>query len=249
MILNHNNRTCVAHLNSQSILYSFDEFHLMLTTYQFDIITLSEKWLRNNEHVINYVRIPGYNLEHRDRDTGQRGGGVGFYIKENLDYKLRQDLGKHESSIEQQWIEVKGKNKNSPYLVGVFYQPSQVENLKNDWLDKFENDLQNVSMNWDGVVIITGDFNIDLINSESVSTKRYKDILETFSLLQHVSYPTRNGSTLIDHISSNIPNKIVCDSVIPCDEISDHDAPFVIFNIAKTKFQKRYKWIRDEKKL
>ena len=66
--------------------------------------------------------------------------------------------------------------------------------------------------------------------------------------MQHVSYPTRNGSTLIDHISSNIPNKIVCDSVIPCDEVSDHDAPFVIFNIAKTKFQKRYKWIRDEKK-
>ena len=33
------------------------------------------------------------------------------------------------------------------------------------------------------------------------------------------------------------------------DEISDHDEPYAIFNIKKERFQKRYKYVRDEKGL
>ena len=67
------------------------------------------------------------------------------------------------------------------------------------------------------------------------------------NLKQHVTKPTRKGKTLIDHINSNIPSKIIHRDVIHADEISDHDMPYVIVNIKKERYEPRYKFIRNEK--
>ena len=52
--------------------------------------------------------------------------------------------------------------------------------------------------------------------------------------------------TLIDHIITNILEKLIHQNVVLADEIGDHDLPYVILNIRKQKFEKRYKYIRDE---
>ena len=70
-----------------------------------------------------------------------------------------------------------------------------------------------------------------------------------FLLQQHVTKPTRKRKTLIDHIFSNILSKLIHDDIIYTDEISDHDCPYLTFNINKERFQPRYKYIRTEKKL
>ena len=62
---------------------------------------------------------------------------------------------------------------------------------------------------WDGFIIITGDINIDLIRKQKESTKYYKNILRSFNLHQHITKPTRKGKSLIDHICSNVPNKLM----------------------------------------
>ena len=54
--------------------------------------------------------------------------------------------------------------------------------------------------------------------------------------------------TLIDHIITNIPEKLIHQNVVLADEIGDHDLPCVILNIRKQKFEKRYKHIRNEKR-
>ena len=70
-----------------------------------------------------------------------------------------------------------------------------------------------------------------------------------FLLQQHVTKPTRKCKTCIDHIFSNISSKLIHDDIIYTDEISDHDCPYLIFNINKERFQPRYKYIRIEEKL
>ena len=62
--------------------------------------------------------------------------------------------------------------------------------------------MTDISTSWNGTLILTSDFNIDLLilNSCKESTKRYKDILHMLSLQQHVTKPTRKSKTLIDHI-------------------------------------------------
>ena len=64
----------------------------------------------------------------------------------------------------------------------------------------------------------------------------------------HITKPTRKAKSLIDHICSNVPNKLIHNDVIYTDEISDHDTPFLILNI-KERYEPRYKFIRDERKV
>ena len=85
-----------------------------------------------------------------------------------------------------------------------------------------------------------------LLRDTSISTK-YRETLESFNLHQLVSKPTRHGKTLIDHILTNVPEKCKYTDVLPCDHISDHDAPYVLFNARADRFEPRFKIIRNEK--
>ena len=98
------------------------------------------------------------------------------------------------------------------------------------------------------MIIITRDFNIDSKEPNKPSVKKYNNILETFHLKQHIIKPTRMQKTLIDHIIANIPEKLINQNVVLADEIGDHDLPYVILNIRKQKFEKRYNCICDEKR-
>ena len=119
-------------------------------------------------------------------------------------------------------MELHGRNKNTPYLVAVAYQPSPYESDKLLWLGNFKTLLSEVTTKWDGVIIITRDINIDLIGEQKESTECYKNI-HSFKLHQHITKPTRKGKSLIDHICSNVPKKLIHSNVIYTHEISDHD--------------------------
>ena len=82
-------------------------------------------------------------------------------------------------------------------------------------------------------MILAGDMNIDLLKQSQVADE-YLRILATFKLTQVIREPTRQAKTLIDHIATNIPKKVVASEVLPCPEISDHDAPYIIANIRVT---------------
>ena len=78
---------------------------------------------------------------------------------------------------------------------------------------------------------------------------RYKDILHSFSLRQHIISPTRKSKTLIDHVISTVPDRVIHHDVLNTEEISDHDTPSVIFNIKKEKYELRYTFIRNDESL
>ena len=139
--------------------------------------------------------------------------------------------------------------KNTPVLIRAVYQPSSNETEKLIWLEKFERILTEIYIKSSGVIIIAGDFNIDLLNGNKQSQRRYKDMLHSFSLRQHITKATRKLKTLIDHVISTIPNGVIHHDIVHTEEISDRDVLYVIFNIKKVKYQPRYKFIRNEKTL
>ena len=109
----------------------------MLNIHQFDIITLSETWLKDNVNPLNAVDIPGYNKSFRNRDR-VKGGGVGYYVKTDIKVKERKDLTNLDESIEHQWIQIAGQKKSSNIIIGNFYQPSSKLQDKLAFLEKFE---------------------------------------------------------------------------------------------------------------
>ena len=66
---------------------------------------------------------------------------------------------------------------------------------------------------------------------------------------QQVTKLRKKGKTLIGNISFNFSTKLIHCNVISTDEISDHVEAYAIFSIKKERFQKRYKYVRDEKNL
>ena len=69
----HHCYTSVAHLNTQSLPSSFDEFSYMMNKYKFDIVALSETWLKNNKTQLEYVQINGYKSELKNRESKSGG--------------------------------------------------------------------------------------------------------------------------------------------------------------------------------
>ena len=108
---------------------TFNEFSLMLDEYQFDVIALSDTWFKKYKNQQNYDQINIYNAIFKNR-TNKGGGGVRFYIKDQLEYKIRKDLTSKHESLEVLLIEIRGRNKNSPTLVCV------AEKL--EWFEKIE---------------------------------------------------------------------------------------------------------------
>ena len=162
---------------------------------------------------------------------------------------MRYDLWKIHNNLQIVFIEIGGRNKNTPSLICVAYQPSSNEIERPEWLDNFESLSADVYLKWKDVFIVTGDFNIDLLGELKGSTLRYKNLLHTVSLHQHITKATRKNKTLINHINSNMDNKLLYTDVLMTDEISDHETPYGIFNIKNKRYEPRYKYVRNEKDL
>ena len=162
-------------LNTQSMSSTFDEFQFMINHTKFDVIILSETWLKNDKHLVEYVRLPGYEFAYRNRNE-KPGGGEGIYIRDTIEFKVRNDISKLDDLIEHLWVEIQGRKKDSACLIGVFYQPSSENNKKLEWIEKLDSVLSIVKSNWNGNIMITGDSNIDLLASTEIQ-KRYIEVL------------------------------------------------------------------------
>lgn len=99
----------------------------------------------------------------------------------------------------------------------------------------------------DGLIVIADDMNINLNDQNCNVSQTYRDILQSYDHVQHVNKPTRNDN-LIDHIITRSVTIVTIADVLPCSEISDHDAPYVFFNATTEKYQPRYKFIRNYSK-
>ena len=138
--------------------------------------------------------------------------------------------------------------KNSKLLLGTIYR-SQRMMANQQWLETIESLLTDIITTWDGLLILMGDTNIDLMKVSDSVTKSY-DILQSCNLQQHITKPTiitQSSKTLIDHVISNKPHCVSYSDVLPCPSVSDHDASYACLNVHISRFQPRYKIIRREK--
>ena len=91
------------------------------------------------------MQVNGYNTVFKNR-TRKRGGGVGFYLKEQVQYNVRTALTQNYADLEILVLEIRGRNKNTPILVSAVYQSSSIEFEKLELLEKFEQFLANIYM-------------------------------------------------------------------------------------------------------
>ena len=240
----------VMHINTQSMISTFDNLLLAVDRYKFDVITMSETRLKENHLLLQYVTIPGYTHAFNNRDK-KRSGGVEVYIKDSIKFKRRSGIEKRYPTLEHLWLEIPGCNKHSRLLLGTIYRLESMVPYS-DWIVTFESLLSDFAIHWDGALLLTGDLNVDLQRPDIPATKKYSDVLKTMSLQKLVSKPTRttqHSSTLIGHIITNIPNQVTQTDVISSLMINDHDEPYVCINVRITRFFPRYKFTGKKRTL
>ena len=231
-IIGNNGSLNIFHQNIRSILKEGKKYEIdiMLNTIDnpFHILAFTETWLRPDN--VGAVKFDDYEHVSKIRPTDKYfdmkkvGGGVSFFIKNNIQFKVRDDLSLMLPYIETLFIEVPHKDKT--FLIGVIYRvPNTNVGMFNEHINKLIEPIRN---NFE--VILLGDFNICLMNDDN-RTQSFKNILQSNSLFPTILEPTRVATvlrdgnyqvtkTLIDNFFIN--NRLNHKSGIIYSSISDH---------------------------
>ena len=248
---NNKSKLAFFHMNIASLSKHKDELDTMLSMLDinFDIIGITETKIQKKKNPNFHIELEGFKCFSTPTES-EKGGSL-LYISNQLNTKPRYDLEKimyKSKELESTFREIIQKN-NKNLIVGCIcrYPSMDLE----DFNDIFDHLLEKISKD-NKRVYLMGDFNIDLIKTDSEpQIARYFDSLTSNLFVPHISLPTRvtrHSKTLIDNIFSNIENFNESISGNLTLSISDHFAQFLIIphqTIKNPKYHNLYK--RDMK--
>ena len=223
---NHNS---YFHLNCRSLSRNWEKFYELISelhddTFAFDVIGISEIFNCKRDERLH---LTGYqNLITRTREDDVH-GGVGLFIKDGLDYKIRDDLSVFIPHIyESLFIELPSTSKKVNHIIGVIYRPPNAN------MDIFSNTFHvttEMINSENKTCVLMGDLNIDLLKYlTNEKTNIFIDELISNGYLPVILKPTRvdkSSATLIDHIYTNITDRPSVSGIITTD-VADHFGVF-----------------------
>jgi hypothetical protein len=217
----------VVHHNIQSLPSKFDDLKIFLDCMNSngkkpDFILLCETFLtiRND----NMFHLDGYNFECHNRT---RPRGVGIYIKSNIHYSMRTDLGLNiEGEFESFFIEAKSKNHR--FIVGEIYRVPGTNT--NTSIERYDHILEQLESEKCDVYLGTDqNFDYAKINTSKPTSELFdtffsKGYLPTITKATRI---TKSTATIIDNIyvKCKKPHNII--SGVINSHISDHLPVFV----------------------
>ena len=199
----------------------------------FDAVSISESWLRSRTPKDRF-EINGYNIFRNDRKN-KRGGGVCLYVREEYQCK-RIKIPNSPQSPEMLWVEV---NVNHHKIaIGTLYKAPNIP--CKTFYDAYDSLVYIFSRYEDP--ILTGDFNVNMLNPDSLDFKNLSDsLIEPFDLKQIIDKPTRitdKSKTLIDLLFVKDLDKVKTFGLCDASGVSDHFFIYMAYNIKKPKFKK-----------
>ena len=218
----------MASLNITSLSKHVDELKIFLSTNSVDVLAINETRLDSSITDCE-VFIPGYEIFRRDRNiNGRHGGGVCFYVQNNINCIPHCDL--NVMDLENLCIEIH-KPHSKPFLVASWYRPLDSSVDKFDLFEGLVGRIDAEGLEY----YIFGDMNVNVNSSNSGSNLcLLTDIADVYGLQQLINEPTRVSSlpsTMIDLIFTNCSARVVCSGVSHIG-ISGHRLIYVYRKIA-----------------
>ena len=231
-IHNTDNNLSILNLNARSLVKHFNELSVILANLSssLDIITVEETWL--SEPLEPLVQLNEYSFIGKHKQKCKEGGGIGIYVKNEIEYIKRDDLtcpNEFEDLFDYMFIEIKQKSPLKNNIVGVFYRPPGGDTV--DKLTKHMKTLLPKLNKENKTITITSDMNINLLQcSNHKPSAFYYDTLLSNGFLPKITSPTRvthNSATLIDHIFVNECSHNQSFSGTITSSMSDHYFNFI----------------------
>ena len=161
---------------------------------------------------LNSDLIQMYNIE-RCRGNfncrNRKGGGDAIYTRKEYAVSVIDELSLSQSFIESLFVKTKISSFN--IIVGCIYRPSGA--VFDQFMVSISDVLLKLKKYNNHIIVIGGDFNINLINNESCFKKQlYLETMFSNGYMPLILRPTRvshQSATLIDHIWCNNIDKMV----------------------------------------
>ena len=230
-ISNHCNPSVMS-INIQSLSAKFNDLKslvssLLISNCAPDVICLQEIWRIPGSEFFN---LDGYHsLEFSIRQSNAQGGGVGIFVKKELNFSVNKKLSVfHERILESIFVDVTFNNKK--ISIGSLYRPgtqhpSLTPSEQFTQFCELFSAIADCANNSHIPTYIFGDTNIDCLKyGTCANSSNYVDMLFSHGMIQVVSKPTRctlTSATLIDHVITNS----IADSyetIILISQLSDH---------------------------
>ena len=190
--------------------------------------------------------FPSFHPPERKDRNDDRYGGVILYVKNTLSYIRRHDL--EPNRLECIWIQITSSNKRN-ILYGVFYRPPNSDSA----YYSLNEDSIGLAMDSDiSDVIITGDFNLNIINQQQY--RKVESLCNEYNMTQRIDEPTHfteSSISIIDLLFVTNKTSVLTTGVgEPCLDLTMryHCPVFGVFNFLKPKFKniKRTIWKYDQ---
>ena len=107
----------IGHLNIRSLVKNIDQLRIYLSNKKYNILSVNETML-DSSIPNDEININGYDIVRKDRN--RNGGGVALYIRNVIDYKIRNDL--MNEKLETITTEV-CPSKAKSFFVNTWYRP------------------------------------------------------------------------------------------------------------------------------
>ena len=193
------------HVNIASLDAHIDDLRTALgrINFSFDIIGISEHKIRTNCEPSHNIDLTGYE-KFIYEPTGTSHGGTGFYVKSDLDFKVRDDLNLNSpGNFEAMFIEIILSGRKN-LIVGCIYRHGSGIPLRNFTNDHLEPLLDKISSEKKEFALM-GDFNVDLLKvSDNNAAGDFYNMFSSYFMTPFVLQPSRlKSKTLIDNIFLN----------------------------------------------
>ena len=231
-------------INIQSVGNKTIKIRSLIEELELDVFLLSETWLQGNvsdSSRINEMKPCTHNFYHIPRGD-KRGGGVGAFVSKNFS-KITIKNERMFESFEYITLELNKSNKIAEVVL--LYRPPN--SSKRKFLEEFETLLEMV--NDVNKTIISGDFNLWMDDDEDNYVIEFKELLDTFNLINGVLSPTSVSGHIIDLVIYGNNSNLVSDIEVEPEFEYCKVHKLITFNVDMNKSKVLKVWItyRDKK--
>ena len=225
-------------LNARSLRNKTTAFVDLVCDVKADIFMICESWLTvNDSAVLSELSPPGYQTLCHCPRANRTGGGTALLSRDGIEVVKVPSTDKSSFEVSE-WLV--GTGATCLRVIIVYRPPYSAEHPVSTsiFINEFTDYLESVVMSSEPL-IISGDFNIHMDMSHNPDTIRFRDLLDSMGLMQHVKRPTHEKGHTLDFIITRQCDNTVATEPLPERYFSDHAA--VICELTTTRSKQSVK--------
>lgn len=220
----------VLYLNANSVKSKQEEIEYILkyVRAEMHVIAITETWVQQGEE--KDYKFHGYKSFYAGRPSRVRGGAA-ILIKDTIAHELIEIWSDNENSL----VCIKLCIENEIWIISNIYRPPSTKKSKiNIFIETLNLHLNKIS-NTTANILVTGDFNFNMLNENDKNVQRYCSAMLTHHLyIRDKTTITRDAAkTALDHIYTNIADVPMKLRYVPYPKL-DHHLIFVEIAINTT---------------